>query len=65
MLEGRKLGVLENSQKLIAGCGVNVLTLVVLTFFIHVLLDYLLLVKGGWPFRNVGCSTRAVRMDEG
>ena len=64
-LEGGAVGVLECSQQLIAGCGVDVSTLIVLTTLIRVLSDNLLLVEGLCTHRDGGNSTGVVRADKG
>ena len=64
LLEGGGVGVLECSQKCIAECGINFLNLVVLTAFLCMLSDDLLLVKRGFPRWDGGCLTMVGQVDE-
>ena len=65
VIEGGELGVLKFSQQLIAEYGFDVATLVILTTFLRVLSDELLLVEGGCPRRDGGRSTGVGQADEG
>ena len=58
VLEGGEVGVLKGRQDLVVGGDVNVTKIFVLLPLFRVLLDELLLAKGGCPCRNVVRSTR-------
>ena len=65
MLEGGEVGVLKGRQDLVVGGDVNVTKKFVLLPLFRVLLDELLLAKGGCPCRNVVRSTRVGWADKG
>ena len=50
---------------MVAEGGVNVTTLVLFSLLFQVLSYDILLVEGGYPCHNGGCSTRVDRADEG
>ena len=65
MFEGRELGVLKCCQQLISECGVNVLTVIVLTTLLHALPNEFLIIEGVCKRWDGGRSTRVGQEDKG